>query len=459
MDLNTLLRAGESETVEVKESFRDEALETLGAFANARGGTLIIGVTDCGEVRGVSLGKKTLEDWANRIAEATEPRLQPALSRERIRDRELVVIGVPPATSGPVSVRGRYFRRVGRTNQRMSRDEVMRRILLAAGRSWDAEPETAATEADIDLKAVQQFLERVREVGRQPVPRRIEVMAFLRKLRLIVDDRPTRAALLLFGSRPQSWFHQAHVRCGRFRAPTVIVDDRRVDGGLLTQVEEAVLWLRERMQLGLVITGKPQRDVAWEYPLEAVREAVVNAVCHRDYLGSAAVQVRLHDDRLEIWNPGDLPPGLTSEDLLRDHDSIPRNRQIADCFFMAGFIEQWGGGTLRMAEAMKEAGLPLPEFDASRRGRFRVILRQDPLTEERLREMGLNERQMRAVTYLRESGRITNQEYRQLTGVSNKTAYLELTGLVGKHVLTAEGTGRSRVYVLRKAGNGKVTER
>jgi predicted HTH transcriptional regulator len=134
--------------------------------------------------------------------------------------------------------------------------------------------------------------------------------------------------------------------------------------------------------------------------------------------------------------------------------------KVAEAFFYVKLIEQWGSGTTRMADALQEAGLPEPEFDVDTPSLFRLTLRQDPFTEERLQELGLNERQRQAVAYVREKGRITNQEYRQLTGVSNKTAYLDLNGLVDKQVLAVRGTGKTLGYVLsRGMSNEKVTER
>ena len=184
--------------------------------------------------------------------------------------------------------------------------------------------------------------------------------------------------------------------------------------------------------------------------MEAVREAIVNAVCHRDYLSAAHIQVRLHDDRLEIWNPGGLPAPLTPEDLLRDHDSIPRNPKIAAAFFFAGLVEQWGTGTIRMAAALKEAGHSGPEFDVKAAGRFRVILRQGPAVKVRLQEMGLNSRQLQLMAYVREQGRITNRAYRELTGLSDEAARKEIAGLLDLGLLEQAGKGRSTAYILKK---------
>ncbi len=208
-------------------------------------------------------------------------------------------------------------------------------------------------------------------------------------------------------------------------------------------------WLRERLQIRFEVSGRQRREVIWEYPLEAVREAVINAVCHRDYLSTGHIQVRLHDDRLQIWNPGGLPAPLTPADLLRDHDSIPRNPRIAAAFF-AGLVEQWGIGTIRMAAALAEAGHPEPEFDAKTAGRFRVILREEPVIKARLHEMGLNNRQLQLIAYVREHGKITIRAYRELTGLSDEAARKEIAGLLDLGILEQVGGGRSTAYVLKK---------
>jgi len=135
-------------------------------------------------------------------------------------------------------------------------------------------------------------------------------------MEVIREETPTRAALLLFGKNSESYFSSAFLKMGRFRSPTLIVDDREAHGALFDQLDEALGWFRERLETAFVISGKPERDVLWEYPLSAIREAVINVLCHRDYTGQAHSQIRLYDDRLEIWNAGGLPPSLTPDLLL-----------------------------------------------------------------------------------------------------------------------------------------------
>jgi len=184
-----------------------------------------------------------------------------------------------------------------------------------------------------------------------------------------------------------------------------------------------------------------------------LREAIINAVCHRDYTISSNTEIRIYDDRLIVWSPGGLPFGITIEDLYRPHPSVLRNKGIAGVFYDTGWIEQWGSGIDKMRNACVKAGLPEPRFEEYHG--FRVIFRKDIYTEEYLRKAGLNERQIKAVMYVKEKGRITNKEYQEANGVSRQTAARELSYLAQSDIFSRHGkTGRDTFYTL----SGKTTE-
>lgn len=158
---------------------------------------------------------------------------------------------------------------------------------------------------------------------------------------------------------------------------------------------------------------------------------------------------RLYDDRLEIRNAGSLPLALTTEALFHEHDSVPRNRKIAEAFFYAGFIERWGSGTLRMAEGLQAADLPPPQFESTS-GRFRLCFYRQPPEIARPKKIVLSERQLTVMAYLKEHESISNAQYQALVGVSKRTASRELNELTEKGVLTSEGEGRGTIYKLRE---------
>lgn len=253
----------------------------------------------------------------------------------------------------------------------MGVEELTRLILESAGTTWDELPEPRAKWSDVDSAKVKTFVRLANEVKRRPIPKSISARQLLEKLDLVQKGKLTRAAILLFGKQPQKFYPQAVLKAGRFKSETLIVDDREIENTLFDQVEGVMNYFRERLQTRFEMTGKPQRKVIWEYPLEALREAVINAICHRDYMDNGQTQVRIYDNRLMVWNPGNLPDGLSVEMLKKEHRSIPRNRLVAKIFFYVGLIEQWGGGVAKMIQATKAAGLPEPTFEE--KGGLRVI--------------------------------------------------------------------------------------
>jgi ATP-dependent DNA helicase RecG len=175
-----------------------------------------------------------------------------------------------------------------------------------------------------------------------------------------------------------------------------------------------------------------------EYPIPAIREMLLNALIHRTYMG-VFTQIRVYDDKISIWNDGELPQGVTLEKLKQHHSSRPRNLIIADVCFKGGLIDAWGSGTVRIIETCKVAGLPEPELE-ERDGGFAVTLFKNNLTEEQLGKLGLNVRQLKAVSHMKEKGKITNAEYQEINNVSKRTATNDLAELVTKYKL-AKNTG------------------
>ena len=188
-----------------------------------------------------------------------------------------------------------------------------------------------------------------------------------------------------------------------------------------------------------------RRDI-WDYPLDAVREAVINAIIHKDYSSVAEVQIKIYDDRIWLWNPGRLPDQLGIEDLKKEHSSYPKNPLIAAAFYRAGLIEHWGSGTKRIVDLCREQNLPEPEFKEEHGG-ISVRLYKDIYREENLRKIGLNERQIKAVLYVKENGRISNGEYMELTKVSRQTATRDLSELVKSKIFKKIGiSGKGTKY-------------
>jgi ATP-dependent DNA helicase RecG len=285
----------------------------------------------------------------------------------------------------------------------------------------------------------------------------------LENLNLLREGQPSRAALLLFGRRPQDLSSGIGVQIAQFKDGRIL-QERVIGGPLIEQVGEALDVLRVFLEVGydigdraalegrgdLSLLERVQRAEHWPYPLPALREALVNALIHREYTSSDRVQIRVSDETLEFWNPGGLPAGLSLHDLTQPgHPSRRRNPHLADTFYLAGLVERWGTGTTRMIDTMRQVGLPAPVF-AEDSGGFRVTFRRDVVAPELLAR--LSPRQQQAVAYLRQHPVITNAQYRALTGVPDRTASLDLKKLLDLGVLIREGQGRNVAYRLQPAG-------
>ncbi len=195
------------------------------------------------------------------------------------------------------------------------------------------------------------------------------------------------------------------------------------------------------------MTGRPEREEVWDYPLEAVREAIVNAVCHRDYTVMSHIEIRIYDDELIVWSPGRLLLGLTLEELFKPHASKLRNKGVAEVFFDTKIIEQWGSGIEKMQNYCRIAGVYEPVFEEYQG--FRVIFRKEIFNEEYLRGLGLNDRQIEAFFYVKEKGQITNKEYQEISNTNKRTASRDLAELVSLKIFEQIGTtGKGTEYVL-----------
>lgn len=429
--------SGESETTEYREVFNDESLEAIGAFSNSNGGLLLIGVKDNGDISGVQVCKKTLEDWSHIIEEVTEPMVQPLIEMHQIEEKSIIAIRVSRVIGSPVSINGKYFKRISKTNQRMSHEEIIQRLLSTSEMSWDSVVERVFSVDELDLEKVDAFISIVRDVGRLIIPEKTSVEEFLKKMRWVQGSHPTRAAILLFGKENRFIFPSAFLKFGRFREE-ISVDSIEVQGTLIEQLNGAMIWFKDHLETAFFITGKPQKDITLEFPLDATREAIINAICHRDYRSSAHSQIRLYEDSLTISNAGGLPSTLTTAKLLTKHDSIPRNMQITNAFFYAGLIERWGIGTTNIAKILQKVGMPPPEFECEP-DRFQITFQKSRFTYQYLKKIGLSDRHIKAIEFIKINGEISNLKYQKVGDISKTTAYRELLELVEKEVLEPTG--------------------
>jgi ATP-dependent DNA helicase RecG len=317
--------------------------------------------------------------------------------------------------------------------------------LILSRSPWDSIAGNFSLE-EIDAETVNQFIRLAVDKKRlTDISLSEPINLILQKLGLLIDEKLTNGTILLFGKDPQKHFINLCVRIGRFKTETTIIDDKWVKGNLFKQIEETINIIRQHMSVRYEIKDFQREDI-WDYPIPAIREAVLNALIHRDYFNIANFTlIKVYDDHIWFTNPGRLPEGITIEQLKKPHSSVFRNPLIAKIFYLAGYIEQYGSGTVRMVQWMQEAGLPEPEYKEEMGG-FSVYFYKDIYTEEKLRKMGLNERQITAVMYVKEKGKITNREYQELNQCSRNTASNDLRELVEKEILKESGKKGAGAY-------------
>ena len=458
MELKKLISQGESETLEFKESSGEwkEIIKTISAFANTRGGKIIIGLSKSGELLGMEIGKDTVEHLTNKISQNTDPKVHPRITTEKINSKSIILIETKESSDHLVLAFGRPFKRAGKSTVRMSKDEYERIILEKHKDKLQFDTQTCqkVTIKDIDKGKLRWFLRKAKEERNYDIDPETPIKEALNRLNLLQDGKFTNVAILLFGKDPQRFFPQVKIRAGRFKDVEGLdfIDMKLLKGTIPELREKAMKFIMDHIRHGVFFDANRRYD-RWEYPLRAIEEVLNNALAHRDYFSNAEIQLSVYDDRIEVWNPGELPKPLTPEDLKRKHKSIPRNKILADKLFLIKFIEQWGKGTNRIVNEMKQNNLPEPKFqDLS--GGFEVTLIgpgesfREEIEKEKLHKLEINGRQREAIEYLRREKKITRQVYCQINNVGDTYAKKELKELIQKKIIRKIGKGKNIYYVL-----------
>ena len=372
-DIAELAAGGESETLEFKKTTAEqqEAAKTVCAMLNNRGGRVIIGVSPDGKVVGQQVGDTTIEHISQEFQEI-EPSTFPSIERIPVAvGREVLLIRVSRGDMAPYRHRNEAYRRVGNTNRRLSRDDENRMFLerVHGHQRWENQPAEGWTVKDLDMAELQRTVSEAVRSGRLFDSGTREPEELLLGMGLVKDGALLRAAVVLFGNEQRVGVElsQCLLRVARFRGidRNEFLDNRQFRGNVFALLSHAERFLRDNLPIaGHIPADSFVRADQPLYPPEALREALANAFCHRDYTsGGGSVSVGIYDDRLEITSTGPLHFGMTPEMLFLPHDSQPWNPLIANAFYLRGIIERWGRGTIRMAELTASAGLPRPEIE------------------------------------------------------------------------------------------------
>ena len=348
----------ETQNIEWKRSWRDKYLAWICGFANAQGGVLEIGKNDRGEVVGVRNVLSLLEEIPNKVQSLLGIVVDVNLKSDDY-GLEYIEVVVRPHTN-PISYRGRFHYRSGSTKQVLQGPALTRLLLERHGRTWDDVPLPGVSLKSLDSRAFDEFRRRGAESQRLPqsiVDESDE--SVIEKLHLREAGFLKRSAVLLFHPGPHRFITEAYLKIGYLRGSQVLFQDV-IQGDLFTQVDRTLDLLYTKYTRALISYDDIYRVETFPVPRGAMREAVINAIIHRDYVTPTSIQIRVRDDRISIWNAAHLAPDWAAERLTREPASQPRNPHLANAFFRAGMIEAWGRGIRRIHEECRKAGNPAP---------------------------------------------------------------------------------------------------
>ena len=376
----------ENQNIEWKESWRDDYLKWICGFANAAGGKIYIGMNDSGQVVGVADAKKLLEDIPNKVRDVLG-----IIVDVNLLDKdglEYVEIDVPPY-SNPINYKGQYhYRRSGRVDEGVLKDKTEH---------------------------------------------------LLHDLRLIDEDgHLNRAALLLFHPDPERFVFGAYIKIGFFRDDKGNLEFQdEIHGALMEQVDKAMDLIKSKYLIYRISYEGISRRETPQFPVEAIRESLMNAVAHKDYASAVPVQISVFPDHITFWNAGQLPENWTTERLFENHPSSPYNPLIANAFFRSGDIESWGRGYKRILEAVSAYKLLPPRLEML----SGLMITYYTDIRSQLLAQRVDERYIPVIEYAAKNGRVTNSDVQEILGVSKPTAsrilqqmngWLDMQGKVGK---------------------------
>jgi ATP-dependent DNA helicase RecG len=489
-----LIKEGQGPRMAFLEQANPQVIaETLVAFANTEGGTIVVGLKANGEpAHDVPTSDAMQEamraaddlynppvvvdqweeiqlilqennhqkddDWEDdfdsKQVDKNKASHELQLTREE-KEATIYTVRVPRSIELHALSDGRVLIRSGHKNRPLGGQEILRLASAKNTGDFEAEVVPGATRDDFSRDMIEEYLLKRAERTKRPYNGRVDDL--LQEIGALTSEgKPTVAGILLFSHYPQQWLPQSSVVFAKFVGTTPRGESglagytrrEELTGPLPRLIESAWNFIWSEMAVSAVVKGL-EREERTEYPQFAVREAIVNAICHRDYrLRGRRIELRMYSDRLEVISPGGLPGFITVENIKDEHFS--RNPHIVNGLFQWGYIEELGLGIDRMIEVMAQAGHQPPNFDA-RPYSFAVTLyneREKPKQPDWVRNT--NHRQAQALQYIRDNGSITNREYRLLCeGVSAETLRLDLADMVEKGILMKVGSKKGTHYILK----------
>lgn len=443
--LHLKLLEGEGYRVEFKENLASNLDREIVAFANAAGGEIYLGVNDAGEVKGIEITNSLLSQIHD-IARNCDPSI--SISLKKYSKEKVLAIVIDEGPNKPYKCREGFFLRVGPSSQKLKRDEIVQFINDVGKIHFDeACNPYFSYPNDLSAEAVKNYLNQCNIYSSSSIE------DILISLNLAEEEKNklkiTNAAVLFFAKNPQKFFREAYITAIRYQSEDRhnIIDKKDFTGSLISQIEESLAFVIRHINVaaGFMPTVSGAREDIYDYPPIAIREAIVNAVTHRDYLyDNSHTYIHIFPDHIDIENPGGLYHGLKIDDL--GHRSVRRNRLIADLLHRARYIERIGSGFDRMRIALSENSNPPLSVTANNFFNLRFSKRVMVIQGFDIRK--LSSRQLTIYSYLIKKQVVTKNEIATLLNSSNDTAVRELKEMIQLGLIEKQGIGKATRYVL-----------
>lgn len=445
-----VIKSGENQEVELKESLQDFA-KLMAGFANTNGGMIIIGVNAGKKIIGLKGDLDSLQEKISALAQTVSPALYPDVKIHNIDGKKLVSIVVQKAVDNTAhSYQGVFYARVGSTIRKLEGDQAIDFLRGKQILCFDEDLSDAVSE-DLDVEKIREYF-KIR--NQENFLKNSSVENFLLSSKLATGNGSLKiknAAALFFAKEPEKFFPQIEIKLAQYDGtePVNSISNKLIQSDPVTSIEQSIAFVKKNISKSIQITDKPRRQEKFEYPPEVIREAIVNAVAHRDYFSMDSIQVYLFNDRIEITSPGSLPKGLPKE--LFGTLSIRRNPIIYRLLRDYGYIEGLGSGVPRMINVMRKNGLRDPYFGIDYERIVRIVLYNEKGKEKPIEEYAdLNKRQKKAIEFLKKHRSIKTKKYAELNNVSSGTAISDINELLKFGYIKKVGSYRGAYYVLNE---------
>ncbi|MDR0883414.1 MAG: putative DNA binding domain-containing protein [Oscillospiraceae bacterium] len=445
---NTSGVSPEHQNVDWKEKWDDEFLKWICGFANGQGGRLEIGRNNDGVVVSLPNFKKLLDDLPNKIKSTMG--ILPAVNLCYEDEKEYIVIEVLPHPNA-ISYHGRYYLRMGSTNQELTGNALDEFLLRKYGKTWDSAPIIHVSADDLDLVAFRYFRKKSLARGRlTQEDLGISDAQLLETLKLVDGDYLKRAAILTFHEDPEKWVTGAYIKIGYFKTDDDLVFQDEVHGSLILMPDKVVDLLYDKYFKGLIHYEGLQRVEKYPVHPEAMREAVLNAIVHKDYSTGNPIQIRVYDDKVTIYNAGALPVGWSLDELLTFHTSEPRNPAIASTFFRSGLTEAWGRGIEKIVNSNTDAGKPKPQFEIIGNGLRITFATEGESTKNITANIRVNKTQKKILEMMLENPNVTAEMLSAEIGITERNIRTNIKKLRDAGLIDREGEDKNGYWMVKE---------